>query len=375
MKGRNSSFELLRIIAMLMIILHHLVVHGLLNNALVPVNITMGARGNNFFCLFFLPGGEVGVALFFMITGFFCINSDRIHLKKIVSEIIFYAWLTTSLYFIIRHYNEEYLRILPLSIAKDYILKAVFFPIRSGTFWFGTSYVILRLFLPVYNPFLKKLNKKGFLVLMFFLLIVFMQAQLLNVWLGFTKALFFYTIGAFIKMYCTRDVVYREEKKWLVGGISLLISFFFWFLYTIVKFKIHELPNLIFFRILVAFTNSLLTSCILVTACSICIFYFFNNLHIGEIKLINKLAATTFGVYLIHDSRFIRPFLWCNIIKVQNMYFVSYFPYLAILSAIFIFCFCSLFDYLRLRFIEPVYINFLDKGIQKFNVKTIEENE
>mgnify|MGYP000528725494 FL=1 len=44
--------------------------------------------------------------------------------------------------------------------------------------------------------------------------------------------------------------------------------------------------------------------------CSIFLFIGFKNLNIKHSKVINTIAATTFGVYLLHENEYIRPFLW-----------------------------------------------------------------
>ena len=71
---RKSNFELARIVAMIMIVANHLVGHGIQHvsdaNSAYQLWQT-GSPINRLFASFFLPGGGVGVAIFFMITGYF----------------------------------------------------------------------------------------------------------------------------------------------------------------------------------------------------------------------------------------------------------------------------------------------------------------
>ena len=62
MKKRNSSIEMLRIIAMLMIVMRHLSGHGVLNvNSSSTFEIWReGAESNKIFSVFLIPGGRVG---------------------------------------------------------------------------------------------------------------------------------------------------------------------------------------------------------------------------------------------------------------------------------------------------------------------------
>ncbi len=216
-KSRNSSFEVLRIISMFMIVLHHFIVHGIMNNPLYSDVFLNGSLCNRFFAWLYFPGGEVGVALFFMITGFFCINSEKIRIKKVILEVIFYAWLSLLIYTVLRIYGVEMELYIPWKDAKGFIIQSIIFPIRSGYFWFATSYVLLQLFLPVYNPFLKKLNNKGIILIITILLLFLLQSQFFIICLGYTKALFFYTIGGFIRKISENKPI---KTRWW-GGVHM----------------------------------------------------------------------------------------------------------------------------------------------------------
>ena len=172
---RNSAFELLRIISIFMIILHHFVLHGLINNPVFPDAFVQGSSMNRFFAWLYFPGGEVGVALFFMTTGFFCIDSKKIKIKKVVMQVVFYAWLSLLLYYVLKSAVSGFTLPYSSQEIKKYVYGSLLFPVRSGSFWFATAYILLRLFLPVYNSFLEKLNKKGYLLVLAFLFVAFIS--------------------------------------------------------------------------------------------------------------------------------------------------------------------------------------------------------
>lgn len=354
---RNSSFELLRIIAMLMIVFHHFVVHGLLNNSISPVDLTNGSNVNRFFVWLFFPGGEVGVALFFMITGYFCILSDKIKIQKVVFQVFFYAWFSLILYFSFRFFYNDYTVLLPWEQAKKSIIGYFLFPLRSSSFWFATAYILLRLFQPVLNCFLNKLNKKGYILFLCLMFMALLQSQMFIIVLGYTKALFFYSLGGFIRKYI------KISEKYKVGGRGwyLLCFCVLWLLYAIIKFSIQNMNFKGLMKVFISLFNTLFPSCIIVTACSCSIFLFFMKNSLNASKKLNTVAATTFGIYLIHDSVFLRPLLWCKIVKVHDLYLQQLFPLYAITWCFGIFVLCSLIDLFRLKFIEPCVLKITNR--------------
>ena len=102
MKIRQSNFELIRIIAMLMIVGAHYCGHGVLKvrtsnsyNAFLQ-----GDFFNQITTVLYSAGGKTGVALFFMITGYFlCHKKDLISQKKIICQSLFYMLLLTLVCF------------------------------------------------------------------------------------------------------------------------------------------------------------------------------------------------------------------------------------------------------------------------------------
>ncbi|WP_419670297.1 acyltransferase family protein, partial [Bifidobacterium longum] len=71
-KGRNSSIELLRIIAMFMILMHHFVVH----NGYDVLKLPLGPE-RIFLQLVMQGGGKVGVVIFFSISAWFFLDKEQ----------------------------------------------------------------------------------------------------------------------------------------------------------------------------------------------------------------------------------------------------------------------------------------------------------
>ena len=106
-----------------------------------------GATLNKFFTIFLMPGGRVGVALFFLISGYFQISKSTVSVKRVVEETIFYS---------------IFLQVIALVLKIGSLGSVVrsFLPIASGSWWYVSSYILLMLCSPAINEYFKKLNRK-----------------------------------------------------------------------------------------------------------------------------------------------------------------------------------------------------------------------
>ena len=147
-KVRNTSIELLRIIAMVMIIFHHFAVHGGFTFEEADVSIS------HFWYYFIQMGGKIGVNIFVMISGFFLVESkDKqvFNFKRILKfwgQVFFYSVLLTIIAWI-------------TSIGEVGIKELIkmMFPLTFGTWWFASTYFVLYLIHPFLNRFLHSINK------------------------------------------------------------------------------------------------------------------------------------------------------------------------------------------------------------------------
>lgn len=364
-KNRQSNFELLRIVSMFMIVLHHAVIHGVMQSIKGVTFSSLWLSGssiNKFFTWLYFPGGEVGVALFFMLTGYFLINSKEIRLFKVIMQTVFYGWMTSFVYlfviFLVKYDVIPYpYPFFSQTDIKNGFLYNIFSPLRSGQFWFVTSYILLLCFTPIYNVFLNKLNKKGytiFLLLFWFFGLVY--STYFNIALGVTKALFFYAFGTYIKKYSTK--IKSNSFKLLM----LITSMIVWFLYAANRFYLMNTNSGggIVMKIL-NLEQAIIPSCFCVIIIAYLLFIFFMSIDFGCNKFVNTLAATTFGVYLIHEGFFTRGLIWDFIIGVYSkLYHSNLFGLYIFIGSIIVFSVCSFLDYLRLKIIEPLVLRAKD---------------
>lgn len=100
-EGRNSSIELLRIIAMFMILMHHFIVH----NGYDVLKLPLGPE-RIFFQLVMQGGGKVGVVIFFSISAWFFLDKEQTiksNLKRVwimERELLFWSLTLVAFYLV-----------------------------------------------------------------------------------------------------------------------------------------------------------------------------------------------------------------------------------------------------------------------------------
>ena len=97
---------------------------------------------------------------------------------------------------------------------------------------------------------------------------------------------------------------------------------------------------------------------ILALVTSISVFLYFKNLELGYSKLINTIAASTFGVLMIHaNSDSMRRWLWRDVLNNLGAYSsgIQYFIGHAVVSVLSVYIICTLLDMLRIKLIEKPF--------------------
>ena len=131
-EGRNSSIELLRIIAMFMILAHHFIVHNgydVLKLPLRPERI--------FFQLAMAGCGKVGVVIFFSISAWFFLDKEQTiksNLKRVwimERELLFWSLILVTFYLVFDRAD----------LSMKLMVKSVM-PLSMGVWWYATAYAI-----------------------------------------------------------------------------------------------------------------------------------------------------------------------------------------------------------------------------------------
>lgn len=352
---RQSNIELLRMISMIMIVANHLASHGVMYKWDSLNAYTVWSKGslvNQYFSSFLSLGGEIGVAIFFIITGYFICKKEKTNLSKLLNSTIFYGILTTvgcALVIIFK------IPIRGLNLTLDSFVKTLFIPVTGGTWWFITAYFFLVLLAPVLNNVINNINRGGWKrrsAILFFLWLFWYVLGKFALFSELEKGIFFYYIGSLFRLETSRKHGESLKHNKILIFLIMIIAYGLGTFLRRHDAMIYELDK--------SANNKYLMCELIITAfiapiCACIWFYFFVNLDIGVNRFINNVASTTLGIYLIHESTIGRPLIWYNLFKVDTFQYKStLFPIYSIITVICVFVMCSFIDGLRLRYVEPL---------------------
>ena len=146
---RNSRIELLRIICMVMIVAYHYSMYGFYAQDLMY-------SANKPFVELLSLGGQVGVSVFVLISGYYMVDLNYSFRKfsLFMGQIWFYTLGALLLF----------LTAFPSSgLVTREILSMSVLPISKGHYWFATSFLVLMLLSPYLNCFIKNSGRRQLL--------------------------------------------------------------------------------------------------------------------------------------------------------------------------------------------------------------------
>lgn len=82
----------------------------------------------------------------------------------------------------------------------------------------------------------------------------------------------------------------------------------------------------------------------------------FKNMNLGHNRVINTIAATILGVYLIHDNPTMEQMIWLKWLKMPALLVpnVKYYLITVVIVCPLIFIICSLIDYVRILIFNAI---------------------
>lgn len=338
---RKSNVELLRVVAMLMIVAHHFSIHGGFDFPTTAVSF------NRLWTQFILLGGKIGVNVFVLISGYFLISAKTVKASKVIklwSQIFFYSVL---IFFIFVATG-----IRPFGI-KAFLHHLA--PITYSQWWFAAAYFVLYLLSPYLNGMLNRLNQReyvGFLSLLLFCwcLIPTFTSRLYqsNNLLWF---IFLYSLAGYFRLYGVGNV--KCGRFFVLSAASAGLTFLSAVVFDILGTKISVFASNSTFFYDMQKLPALLTSVFL--------FLGFLKLEIGQNRFINFLSSAMFGVYLIHDHEYVRLFLWETLFQNRSFSESNLLAPYSLFVVALVFTVCAVLELARIHLLEKKMLPFIER--------------
>ncbi len=320
---RNSNMELLRILAMLMIVIYHISFHAV-RSQLVDIEY-ISKFSNSFFCTphFFkrlflieavMPFGIVANAFFFLISGYFMVEKGKnIDLgkisKKLLLQVSYAAIVLTVISAVYYRYNApDNATNISLRVITDF---------NSMNWFVGYYFLVIAFAGCFFNGFIENMDQTVYcsMLLTVFAMFSFSWSGGVLEGLGGFRVLFcgafLYALGGYIKRYNP----FEKVRTWVLIFTLLLIYAFIYLSYYNVFFNsAHDYQMRVaiaeisgesvgmFIQPLVLFENYSAIPLVI----SVIIFELFRRVKISNIRIINRIGSGTFMIYLIHDNEFWR---------------------------------------------------------------------
>lgn len=326
---REASFEMLRIISMMMVVvLHYLNKGEILSNRL------------EFWILEALA--IVAVNVFVLISGYFMINS-KFSLYKVIGilcQTIFYSATGAVIAVIVGIYSFDDLKCLNNLLFFG-------FPSINGHYWFITAYILMYLFSPILIKAVKTFDEKQLKLTILVLLIPFCFAKSVSpIQYGiddkgysFVWFIILFLIAGYIRLY---GIKLLENKfvaimTYLGSAFMVIVTRYGLCIFASQHEGYDYLPD-------VAINYNF----VFVLTGSIGIFYFFKNWKMKDgivASAVLKISPYVLGVYLLHEHLTVR-YLWPQWFRVSEPYGLLRIVHL-ILTVIIIFTLGVIVDVIR----------------------------
>lgn len=328
---------------MFLIVIHHYVVNSGLTQADGPI-YSDPLSWRSLFLLLMGAWGKTGINCFVMITGYFMCRSQITAKKfaKLLCEVVFYRIVIQSV-FMLTGYRSFSL----VTVAK------MLLPVTSIEHNFSSCFIVFYLLIPFLNVLVQHLNERQHIRL---LLLCSFSCILLGTLPGMNVT--FNYVTWFSVLYLIASYIRLHPKK-------IFDSTVFWGWMTVAFMGISALSVVTCAWIGTKIDRQMAyyfvtdSNTFLAVATGVSAFMLFKNLRIPYSKMINTIAASSFGVLMIHaNGDSMRSWLWGDVCGNVAMYDSAWLPLHVIGCAIAVYAVCTLLDQLRIVLIEKPAFRF-----------------
>lgn len=345
---RQANVEVLRVIAMMMIVAMHFMQKG---GILQPLQedmslVNVSAWLIESFCI-------VAANCYVLIAGFFMVDAEWKFEKliRVAGQILFYSLLIPIACFL--------LGIGQVRAWSVYDWITAVWPLQMEHYWFATAYVLMFMLSPVLAAGVKQLSKKQLEITILVLLLYFCAFKSIspielatdNYGYDYPWFICLFLIAAYIKLYRTAEgglqigkiSIFTSCKKSAgIYVIMALVTFIGSLLLGMITARIGKFDY--YMNMMFSYNH------ILTLFASLACFFTFLNWKPKEkwlVRFLCKIAPYTFGVYLIHENIAIRNLwpVWFGVEGVKES--LLFIPYMVVVIVC-VFAVCMLIDWGRM---------------------------
>lgn len=283
---RDSNMELLRIMAMVLV----MVVHANFRALPVPGPSALAANPTSALLQFLVEGlSVIAVDVFVLLSGWYGIRPKMHRFAELLFQILFFTIIGVGV--------SEMLQ--PGSAVGSVDFWKRFFMLGDGQYWFVKTYMGLYILSPVLNAYVEKASQRQFA----WLLVAFFAFQSIFGWLweattwfkagySLTSFMGLYLLARYIRLYPLRC---WQWSRWVDLAIYLAVALTL----TVVMFVIKRGGGLggIFYYY----------NCPLVIVGAVHFVLMFSKFSLRS-RLVNWLAVSAFAIYLTHSGTFLWTF-------------------------------------------------------------------
>lgn len=298
-KERNTNIEALKLLAIFLIIIFHIVQTLTDNSNVTKTFFVWGATEDvTTIILCIIRGfGALGNSIFFMCSAYFLLNSKGSNKKKIIYMILEIFSISIIILLI------SQIPLWKINISKEIRFQS-FFPTTYSTNWYLTCYILFYLIFPVLNYLIKNTNQKQLLVWASFMAFLFIGVNFINNGAYMCNNLILwitiYFIMAYIKLYCGK---FSKNNK-----AMYIILFSSICLHLILMIGTNELGlhhKYFYDKVMKWNTNNNP----FFIAISMSLVFIAINKKPYVNKFLNKIASYSLLIYIIHENIILRTYV------------------------------------------------------------------
>ena len=310
-KQRRSNLELLRIVAMLMIIAFHIYRHCVSGQLTDPDS--MERMGNGLFSVplfykklllltVFSSFGRAGNVIFMTLTGYFMVAKGReIRLipiaKKLLLEQGYAAVLLVITSLLVFRRNPD---------GCTTLTEVNLF--NSMSWYVGYYFLVMLLARLCLNRYLEKLERKEYRLFLFALLCMTQFKWIIKLLNGVTGDLvilitgvFLYSLGGYIRRYQP----FARVRTWAIFGVIFgIYVLLFLSTYAGVQNRIQDYYREASTDPFIQYIPNVGDNSIVAILLGVSLFELFRRIKMPCCRVINYLGGATFMIYLFHDNSF-----------------------------------------------------------------------